>query len=113
MKCPPYCKGCIYRSNTNGEFNACDYMFVTGRPRGCLAGPDCTKYTAYGKKWGKKNNITLKPQKPKQPPKPKRIPLTSEERRDHRNALRRKENAKKKAAKLLEQSNGAVENNSI
>ena len=87
MKIPSYCKGCIYRSSTHTDFNSCDFMFATGIPRGCPAGPGCTKYTAYGKKWSKKNDITIKQ---------KRIILTPEERREHRNALRRNEYAQKK-----------------
>ncbi|MGX8701550.1 hypothetical protein [Caproiciproducens sp.] len=102
MSAPVYCKGCIYRSNAPGECSTCDYMYYTGHPRGCHAGPNCTKYTSGGKQ---KKDIIIKPTK--------RVKLTDAERREHRNALRRKEYAKKKAALSLQTESGAVENISI
>ena len=39
-KCDRPCK---YRSSTP-ELNGCDYILVTGKPRGCKAGGKCTKF---------------------------------------------------------------------
>lgn len=102
MSAPFYCKGCIYRSKGPGDCSTCDYMYYTGNPRGCLAGPNCAKYTSGGKQ---KKDIIIKPTK--------RVKLTDEERRDRRNALRRKEYANKKAASSLQTERGAVENQLI
>ncbi len=100
----PECKGCIYRSKGGTDYNTCDYMFVTGRQRGCPAGAECTRYTNSGKKWNQKTDIILKNSR-----KPKRVLLTPEEKREHRNALKRRAYEKKKAASRLQSENGAQE----
>lgn len=37
------CKKCVYRSDKI-HLNACDYILITGKPRGCAGGKDCTKF---------------------------------------------------------------------
>lgn len=47
--CDEYCKGCMYSqkfsSLTMPVELGCDYMFVTGKQRGCPAGSGCNKKT--------------------------------------------------------------------
>lgn len=89
MSCPTYCKGCIYRTNTKHPDSMCEFFLMTGNLRGCPLGKDCIRKTI-GKHIPKSWN--------QMPSKPKRTKLTDEERREHRNALKRREYANKKAA---------------
>ena len=34
---------CLYYS-PKVDYNGCDYMYLTGNPRGCQRGEECTKY---------------------------------------------------------------------
>jgi hypothetical protein len=101
MSCPVYCKGCIYRTPPKQADNMCEYSIITGKLRGCPAGEGCIRKDTGEKKkhdWNQPPNL------------PKRKKLTDEERRERRNALRRKEYANKKAALSLQTESGAVEN---
>ena len=40
QKCPG---GCIYRGKVSGT-SCCNYIFITGKSRGCPPGRDCTRY---------------------------------------------------------------------
>ena len=37
------CKGCIYRGWIADTFSTCDYMILTGKPRGCPPGKGCIR----------------------------------------------------------------------
>ena len=41
-----YCKrkDCLYYHDTKNFDNRCDYLWLTGQPRGCGRGAECTKY---------------------------------------------------------------------
>lgn len=85
-----YCIGCVHDDTYS---NMCSYCFDTGKPRGCPAGAGCAKKQLRGRS---RRDITLLDLSTHKPAK-----LTDEERRNHRNELRRKEYARKKAALLL------------
>ena len=38
------CKGCIYSGEILFGEPCCDYILITGKPRGCPAGDECDKY---------------------------------------------------------------------
>ena len=41
--CNRYCFGCIYHREMSGYTGGCcNYIFITGKPRPCLAGKGCT-----------------------------------------------------------------------
>ena len=44
VKCPTYCKGCIYRSRSSGV-TVCQYALMTGKLRGCPADENCIHKT--------------------------------------------------------------------
>ena len=37
-----YCRRCVYRKDM-GMIKVCDYLLITGHPRGCPPGVGCTK----------------------------------------------------------------------
>lgn len=42
-KVPQKCKTCRWRSNVLHLYT-CDYMYLTGKSRGCKPGDECTRY---------------------------------------------------------------------
>lgn len=40
-----YCRRCVYRKDL-GAFKICDYITITGHPRGCPPGVGCTRKKA-------------------------------------------------------------------
>lgn len=51
-----HCKGCKYLFKGHyGCTKCCDYLLITGEPRGCPAGEGCTK-----KEIGNRDKVTLK-----------------------------------------------------
>lgn len=64
MKVNDYCLTCKYRGliKFNGRELACDYMLITGKPRGCPAGPGCSKRERGARE---KEPLTLTPKEAK------------------------------------------------
>ena len=44
MLCTKRCKRCEYSGIVMYTTTSCDYMYITGKPRGCPAGDDCDKF---------------------------------------------------------------------
>ena len=44
MLCTKRCKKCIYSGIVMYTTTSCDYMYITGKPRGYPAGDDCDKF---------------------------------------------------------------------
>lgn len=44
MLCTERCKACTYGGIVMYTTTSCDYMYLTGEPRGCPAGDDCDKF---------------------------------------------------------------------
>lgn len=44
MLCTKRCKKCIYSGIVMYTTTSCDYMYITGKPRGCPASKDCNKF---------------------------------------------------------------------
>ena len=80
-----YCVGCTYDDIYS---KICLYMIITGQKRECAAGEGCVHKKVEPRK---RKDIMINPIK-------KRILLTEEQKRNKRNALRRKANEIKKAA---------------
>ena len=53
------CNGCQYRGKTGSGDVTCDFMFLTGVPRGCPAGKGCTRKVT-GKKPKRRNVISVR-----------------------------------------------------
>ena len=55
-----HCKGCKYLFKEHyGGTKCCDYLVITGEPRGCPAGEGCTKKVTlkFAKKAGGENGL--------------------------------------------------------
>lgn len=44
MLCTERCKACTYGGIVMYTTTSCDYMYLTGKPRGCPAGDGCDKF---------------------------------------------------------------------
>lgn len=53
------CNGCKYRGKTGSGDITCDFMFLTGVPRGCPPGKGCTRKVT-GKKLKRRNDISVR-----------------------------------------------------
>ena len=53
------CNGCKYRGKTGSGDVTCDFMFLTGKPRGCAAGKGCTRKIV-GQKLKRRNDISVR-----------------------------------------------------